>query len=97
LPSIRVLQNIAQAANDVGIPISVCGEAAGKPVEAMLLASLGYRRLSMHGAKIGPIKSLIRGMHFAETKAKIDALLESPNSEFRKDLLNIMSEITSQI
>jgi len=95
-PALRILKHIVDSSNRAGIPVSVCGEAAGKPLEAMVLAGLGYRRLSMHGAKIGPIKSMIRGMHLAEIQSKVDELLESTRSEYRKDLLNIMSESTSQ-
>ncbi len=40
--------------------LSFCGEDAGRPVEAVALAALGFRTLSMRPASIGPVKSLIR-------------------------------------
>jgi phosphotransferase system enzyme I (PtsP) len=41
-------------------PLSFCGEDAGRPIEAICLAAMGLRRLSMRPASIGPVKSLLR-------------------------------------
>ena len=38
---------------------SLCGEMAGRPLEAMALIGLGYRSVSMAPASIGPVKSMI--------------------------------------
>jgi len=40
-------------------PISVCGEIAGRPLEAVTLAALGYRALSMPVTGIGPVKAAL--------------------------------------
>ena len=40
-------------------PLSFCGEDAGRPVEALCLAAIGLRTLSMRPASIGPVKSLL--------------------------------------
>ncbi len=40
-------------------PLSFCGEDAGRPVEALCLAAIGLRSLSMRPASIGPVKSLL--------------------------------------
>jgi phosphotransferase system enzyme I (PtsP) len=48
-----------------GTPISYCGEDAGRPVEALALAALGFRNLSMRPASIGPVKAALRQVRLA--------------------------------
>ena len=39
-----------------GMPLSMCGEMAGNPIEAMALIALGFRTLSVATTAIGPVK-----------------------------------------
>jgi len=43
-----------------GTPLSFCGEDAGRPIEALCLAAMGIRTLSMRPASIGPVKNMLR-------------------------------------
>ncbi len=43
-------------------PVSVCGEIAGRPLEAMALVALGYHSLSMPVTGIGPVKSAVMAL-----------------------------------
>jgi phosphotransferase system enzyme I (PtsP) len=52
--------------------LSFCGEDAGRPIEALTFAALGFRTLSMRPASIGPVKHLIRRSDLVELKALID-------------------------
>ena len=54
-----------------GATLSFCGEDAGRPLEALALAAIGFRQLSMRPASIGPVKALIRQIDIAEAKAAI--------------------------
>jgi phosphotransferase system, enzyme I, PtsP len=56
---VRALALIADAAKRHNRPLSLCGEMAGRPLEAMALIGLGYRSVSMAPASIGPVKSMI--------------------------------------
>ncbi len=56
---LRALAVIADAARRHGRPLSLCGEMAGRPLEAMALIGLGYRSISMAPASIGPVKSMV--------------------------------------
>lgn len=56
---LALLQSVREACDAAGKPVSVCGEMAGKPLEACVLAGLGYRRLSMSAASIGPVKAAL--------------------------------------
>ncbi len=56
-----------------GTPLSFCGEDAGRPVEALALAAIGMRSLSMRPASIGPVKALLRKVDLSGARAVIDA------------------------
>ncbi len=61
---LTALRRIASAARRAGVDVTVCGEMAGRPIEALALAGLGYRRLSMPPAAIGPVKEAILSNDF---------------------------------
>ncbi len=52
--------------------LSYCGEDAGRPVEALALAAIGVRVLSMRPASIGPVKALLRRVDLAGARAVIE-------------------------
>ena len=52
--------------------LSFCGEDAGRPIEALALAAIGVRALSMRPASIGPVKALLRRVDLAGARAVID-------------------------
>jgi len=56
-----------------GTRLSFCGEAAGRPPEALALAALGFRELSMRAASIGPVKQTLIGADLRAVRAEIDA------------------------
>lgn len=60
--ALRALAAIADAARRHDRPFSLCGEMAGRPLEAMALIGLGFRSISMAPASIGPVKSMILGL-----------------------------------
>jgi phosphotransferase system enzyme I (PtsP) len=56
---LRFLRLIADRCAESNAQLSFCGEDAGRPIEAMVFASLGIGTLSMRPASIGPVKSLL--------------------------------------
>ena len=70
------LSLICERCNQSKIPLSFCGEDAGKPIEALVLSALGFRTLSMQPDCIGPVKSLLRSVSLSEIKALITGCLE---------------------
>ena len=58
-PPLRALAAIAEAARRHNRPFGLCGEMAGRPLEAMALIGLGFRSISMAPASIGQVKSMI--------------------------------------
>ncbi len=81
-----VLQDIANAAKKHDVPVALCGEMAGRPLEAMALLGLGYRSLSMSPASIGPIKSMIMSLDLGELSEHIKSLLASHSGQIRDAL-----------
>ncbi len=56
------LGNIVKRCDASGTALSFCGEDAGRPVEAVCLAAMGMRTLSMRPASIGPVKNILRSI-----------------------------------
>jgi phosphotransferase system enzyme I (PtsP) len=85
---LRALRAIARAAARAGKPLTLCGEIAGRPLDAMALAAVGYRSLSMASAAIGPVKATIRALDLATVSARLEALLDqgATASEIRGEL-----------
>ena len=67
-------------------PVTLCGEMAGSPLEAMTLIALGFRSLSMAPASIGPIKSMILSLDAAKATAYVDDLLKEGAKDVRMSL-----------
>src|SRR5579885_243572 len=59
---LTMIHHIVVAASEAGGEVSLCGEMAGRPLEAMALVGLGLRTLSMQPANIGPVKMMIRSL-----------------------------------
>ncbi|AXI45748.1 phosphoenolpyruvate--protein phosphotransferase [Sulfitobacter sp. SK012] len=66
------LQNVVERCAETSTPLSFCGEDAGRPVEALCFAAIGFRTLSMRPASIGPVKNLIRRTNIDEVRLVID-------------------------
>ncbi|WP_412562104.1 phosphoenolpyruvate--protein phosphotransferase [Thalassobius sp. MITS945101] len=56
------LEGIVKRCEASGTALSFCGEDAGRPVEAICLAAMGLRSLSMRPASIGPVKNILRSV-----------------------------------
>ncbi len=65
------IEQIADRCNSLGTPVSFCGEDAGRPVEALCIAAMGLRCLSMRPASIGPVKYLLRRCDLEQVRGVI--------------------------
>jgi phosphotransferase system enzyme I (PtsI) len=66
---LRTLSGIVRAAATAGRALSVCGEMAGQPLQAVLLMGLGFRELSMAPSSIPRVKEALRAVPAAEAQA----------------------------
>ena len=65
------------------MPLAVCGEMGGRPLEAMALIGLGIDRLSITPAAVGPIKAMVRSLDRARVAAEHETLLADPPRDMR--------------
>ena len=65
------LERIVERCATTETKLSFCGEDAGRPVEALCLAAIGLRSLSMRPASIGPVKSLLRRSNLDDVRKVI--------------------------
>jgi phosphotransferase system enzyme I (PtsP) len=86
-PALRFLKTIREQADASGLPLSICGEAAGRPLEAMALIGLGFRSLSMPATGIGLVKAMIRSMDASATATMLDGVLSDSRASLRGALL----------
>jgi len=83
-PSVlRVLGQIVAGCAAHNLPVTVCGEMAGDPLEAMALVGLGFRALSMAPSSIGPVKAMIRSLDMPALGEFIGSLSEVSTHSLR--------------
>ncbi|MGE0627449.1 MAG: phosphoenolpyruvate--protein phosphotransferase [Hyphomicrobiaceae bacterium] len=84
--ALRVLKTIVTEANRFSVPVTLCGEMAGRPLESMALVGLGYRSLSMPPASVGPIKAMIRSLDAGRIASRLDQLMSERAGSLRSEL-----------
>lgn len=80
------IRTVAAKCDAAGVSLSVCGEMAGRPLEAMALIACGVRVLSVASPSIGPVKTMIRSLAVAPARAYLDGLLKAPDRSLRDKL-----------
>jgi phosphotransferase system enzyme I (PtsP) len=91
LTLIRLIVKSAAEAGGGG-ELSLCGEMAGKPLDAMALIGLGLRSLSMQPSQIGQIKAMIRSMHAGEVTEFVEKLCGRTDHSLRTRLSAFAAE-----
>jgi len=69
LSVLRLIQMTVNSAHDANIPISVCGEMAGRQDSVMVLGGMGIRDLSMSPKLISSTKELLSRFNIQELEA----------------------------
>lgn len=86
-PSIlRFLKRVVDQAHAAEVPVAVCGEMGGRPLEAMALIGLGIDRLSITPAAVGPIKAMVRSLDRGALIAAMQTWLADPRGSLRDAL-----------
>ena len=73
---LRALKLVVEKGSAANAPVSLCGEMAGRPIEAMALIALGYRSLSMASSSVGPIKAMIRATEVGPLRQRLLSLMD---------------------
>jgi phosphotransferase system enzyme I (PtsP) len=86
LPIFRFLRRVVQGTVGSNVDLGVCGEMGGRRLEALALLGIGFRRLSITPAAVGPIKELVRKIDLAELRMAVDGWLLEPQVDLRRSL-----------
>jgi phosphotransferase system, enzyme I, PtsP len=85
-PALRALKRIQEACVETGTPVSVCGEMAGRPLEAFALVALGFEGLSMPPSGIGPVKQMVLSCDREAARRGVETLLKATQGSVRGEL-----------
>ena len=83
---LAMIRDIVARCDAAGVPVSLCGEMAGRPIEAMALLGLGIRSLSLSPSLFGAVKAMTLTVDVGELRAYIDILLTAPDHSLRRKL-----------
>ena len=78
---LRTLRGVVEAGARRGIEVSVCGEMAADPLQALVLLGLGVRDLSMNPAAIPRVKMAIRSVDLEMLTGLVHACLDLATAE----------------
>ena len=85
-PMLALLREVIASAQAAGVSLSMCGDMAGNPIEAMALIALGFRTLSMAATSIGPVKTMIRSLDVGEVADYLGEIGSRPDHSLRPKL-----------
>ncbi len=85
-PMMRFLRRLVDECEEVGLPISLCGEMAGDPLTAMALVAVGFRNLSMPATAVGPVRAMVRSLEVAPLADYVSTLVSSEAPTIRPHL-----------
>ncbi|OGS51035.1 MAG: phosphoenolpyruvate--protein phosphotransferase [Erythrobacter sp. RIFCSPHIGHO2_12_FULL_63_10] len=89
---LRFLRRIAQTCTGYDVDLGVCGEMGGRRLDALALLGIGYRKLSITPAAVGPIKELVRKVDLKEVTDVMNEWLADPSCNVRDNLQAWASE-----
>ena len=75
--ALEALERIVAAAQAQGVEVSVCGEHASRPLDAMVLAALGITTLSMPAPSLLRLKSVMAKVELAGLRSVLETLRRS--------------------
>jgi phosphotransferase system enzyme I (PtsP) len=80
-PSVlRALKSIHEQASSVNCQLSVCGEMAGDPLQAVVLMGLGYENLSMSASSLLRVKSVLLNVTHKQAQDLVKRALRMPDA-----------------
>jgi phosphotransferase system enzyme I (PtsP) len=92
-PALRALQSIQKACTETGTPVSVCGELAGRPLEAFALITLGFTHLSAPAGGVGPVKRMILSADLVAARRGMTNLLGSSAGSIRNEIESLARKL----
>ncbi|MCW8952794.1 MAG: phosphoenolpyruvate--protein phosphotransferase [Rhodospirillales bacterium] len=85
-PVLNALRTVVVNCAEKGVPVSLCGEMGGHPLDAMALLGVGFRTISMSPPAVGAIKAMVRSLDLGELEHYIRGLCETDGHTLRPKL-----------
>jgi phosphotransferase system enzyme I (PtsP) len=85
---LRFLRRIVREAAQYKVPLGVCGEMGGRPLEAMALIGIGLERLSITPVAVGPIKAMVRSLDRSKLMPVLAEMLDTGADNLRGNLVS---------
>ena len=83
---LRLLHHVVERCKAHNVPLTLCGEMAGRPLEAMALLGLGFSSISMTPAAIGPVKTMLVSLDAGKLARFIREQLAAGGESLREPL-----------
>jgi phosphotransferase system enzyme I (PtsP) len=83
-PVLGLLRDLVERCKAAEVPVTLCGEMASRPIEAMALLGVGFRSLSMPPAAIGAVKMMTRSLDVKRLARFLDRQIDSPHHSLRE-------------
>ncbi len=90
--ALKALGSIAVAGRKHGKGVTLCGEMAGKTLEAMALIAVGFTSLSMSPSSIGPVKAMILSLDATAAGQFVRDAIEGGERNLREPLKTFAAE-----
>jgi phosphotransferase system enzyme I (PtsI) len=84
---LRLIRQVAVTGQARGIPVAMCGEMAGDPVNIPILLGMGLDELSMNAFAIPMVKKFIRSVTIEECRELTSQAFEMPEAQSIRNLL----------
>ena len=85
--ALSLMRDLAAKAQAAGVPLTLCGEMAGTPIEAMAAIGCGFEHLSMQPTKLPAVKAMVRSLERAPLIDLIAKLAQGADHSAREALL----------
>lgn len=83
---LRMLRDVVRMCEAADVPVSLCGEMAGEPLEAMALLGIGMKQLSMNANAVGRIRMMTRSLDIARLSGYLDSIIDGSDHSLRNKL-----------
>ncbi len=88
-----MLKQIAQACAHHKVDATICGEIGGHPLEAMVMLSLGFTRLSIPSSSVGSVKRMIRSVHLSKLRQSYEEIILEDKEVSRSTMMEMAQKL----
>jgi phosphotransferase system enzyme I (PtsI) len=89
---VRLLRYVLREAERLGLPATVCGEAAGDPRYTRMWLALGLCNFSMHPARLLEVKQVVRETDIGAAREVMKRWLKDPGAPCERSLLQQLDQ-----